>query len=130
MPIGAKSTFCNALDLKKQGGNTSSYPHIERRHTATLWTSQTGNEVPPKAAPHTVSNMVFGMCSFLHFRFTPGLPFPKLPLAFLTLIEGDNVRQDATGNVLDLMLRNAGIVDELLSASQVAKLPPIFQFCT
>ena len=70
--------------------------------------------------------MVFLNCSFLRFCFTLGLPFPKFPLTFLTLIEGDNVRQDAPGNVLDLMLRNTGIVDEFLPASQVAKLPPIF----
>ena len=50
--MGAKSKFCNALDLEKQGSNTSSYPHIERTHTATLRTSQIGNEVPPMAAPH------------------------------------------------------------------------------
>jgi len=54
MPMGAKSKFCNALDLEKQGSNTSSYPRIERAHMAPLWASQAGNEVPPKAAPHTV----------------------------------------------------------------------------
>ena len=63
------------------------------------------------------------MCFFLRFRFTSGLPFPKLPLTFLALIKGDNVRQNAPGNVLDLMLRNAGIVDEFLSTSQVKKFP-------
>ena len=65
---------------------------------------------------------------FLHSRFTLGLPFPELPLAFLTLVEGNDVRQDASCDVLDLMLRNTGIVDELLPASQVVMLPPIFQF--
>ena len=74
--------------------------------------------------------MMFWVCTFLHFCLTPGLPFPKFPLTFLTLIEGDNVRQDATGDMLDLMLRNTGIVDELLPASQVVMLPPIFSFCT
>ena len=54
MPMGAKSKFCNALDLEKQGSNTSSYPRIERAHMAPLWASQAGNEVPPRAAPHTV----------------------------------------------------------------------------
>ena len=54
MPMGAKSKFCNALDLEKQGSNTSSYPRIERAHMAPLWASQAGNEVPPKEAPHTV----------------------------------------------------------------------------
>ena len=53
MPMGEESKFCNALDLEKQGNNTSSYPHIERTRTAALRTSQTGNEVPPMVAPHT-----------------------------------------------------------------------------
>ena len=53
MTMGAKSKFCNSLDLEKQGNNTSSYPHIERTRTAALRTSQTGNEVPPMVAPHT-----------------------------------------------------------------------------
>jgi len=71
-------------------------------------------------------SMVFLNCSFLRFCFTPGLPFPKFPLTFFTLIECNDVRQDATGNVLDLMLRNTGIVDELLPASQVVKFTSDF----
>ena len=55
-----------------------------------------------------------------------GLPFPELPLTFFTLIKGDNVRQDTTGDVLNLMLRNTGIIDELLSASQVVKFTSDF----
>ncbi len=39
-------------------------------------------------------------------------------LAFLAFVVGENVREDAPGNVLNLMLRNTGIVDELLSTAQ------------
>lgn len=77
-----------------------------------------------------ILSMVFWMCAFLCFCFTPDLPLPKFPLTFLAPIEGDNIRQDTPGDVLNLMLRNTGIVDELLSASQVDLLPPIFSFCT
>ena len=38
------------------------------------------------------------------------LPFCKFPLPFLTLIEGQNVRQDAAGNGLDLMLWNTSYI--------------------
>ena len=31
---------------------------------------------------------------------------------------GENVREDAAGDLLDLMLRDAGIVDEFLSSTQ------------
>ena len=74
--------------------------------------------------------MIFWVCTFLHFCLTPGFPLPKFPLTFLTLIECNDVRQDALGDMLDLVLRNTGIVDELLPASQVVMLPPIFSFCT
>ena len=46
------------------------------------------------------------------------LPFPELPLTFFAFVVGENVGEDAPGDVLDLVLRNAGIVDELLSAAQ------------
>ena len=39
-------------------------------------------------------------------------------LTFFAFIVGENVRQDAPGNVLNLMLRNTGIVDALLFAAQ------------
>ena len=39
----------------------------------------------------------------------------------ITFIKGDNVRQDTTGNVHDLVLGNTGIVDELLPAGHVVK---------
>ena len=71
-------------------------------------------------------SMVFLNCSFLRFCFTSGLPFPKFPLSFLALVEGDNVGKDATGDMLNLVLRNTGIVDELLPASQVVKFTSDF----
>ena len=69
------------------------------------------------------SSVVLGVFGFFLQRLLLAFPLGKLPLTFLALIESDNVGQDATGNVLDLMLRNAGIVDELLPASQVVMLP-------
>ena len=46
------------------------------------------------------------------------LPFPELPLTFFAFVVGENVGEDAPGDVFDFVLRNAGIVDELLSAAQ------------
>ena len=44
-------------------------------------------------------------------------PLPELPLAFFAFVVGEYVRQDAPGDVLDFVLRNTGIVDELLLAA-------------
>ena len=58
-------------------------------------------------------------------RFCPvprRLPFGKFPLPFLTLVEGEDVRQQNSGDVLDLMLRDAAVVGELFPPAQVA--PP------
>ena len=41
-------------------------------------------------------------------------PCGKLPLAFLAVIVGEDVWQDAPRDLLDLILRDAGVVDELL----------------
>ena len=57
--------------------------------------------------------------SFRLSRFTLSQPLPELPLAFFALVIGEDVREDATGNVLDFVLRNTGIVYELLFAAQV-----------
>ena len=46
-------------------------------------------------------------------------PLPELPLAFFAFVVGEDIRENAPGNVLDLVLRNTGIVDKILSASQV-----------
>ena len=46
-------------------------------------------------------------------------PFGKFPLAFLALIESENVQHDTAGNGFNLMLWNVGIVDELFSSTQV-----------
>ena len=53
----------------------------------------------------------------LHFSLL--LPFKKLPLSFLALIEGQNVRQDAAGDCFNLVLRNIGVVDQLFSSTQM-----------
>ena len=49
-------------------------------------------------------------------------PFGKFPLPFLTLVKGENIRQQNSGDVLDLMLRDAAVVGELFPPAQVA--PP------
>ena len=49
-------------------------------------------------------------------------PFGKFPLPFLTLVKGKNIRQQNSGDVLDLMLRDAAVVGELFPPAQVA--PP------
>ena len=58
---------------------------------------------------------------FLSFRlscFTLSLPFPELPLAFFAFVIGEDVGEDTPGDVLDFVLRNTGIVYELLLAAQ------------
>ena len=56
--------------------------------------------------------------SFRLFRFTLSQPILELPLAFFTFVVGENVGEDAPGDILDFVLRNTGIVDELLFAAQ------------
>ena len=46
------------------------------------------------------------------------LPFCELSLSFFTLIESEDVRENAARDLLDFMLRDAGIVDEFLSSTQ------------
>ena len=43
--------------------------------------------------------------------FPPFLPFGKLPLAFLTFIESENIRHDTAGDSLNLILGNVGAID-------------------
>ena len=62
--------------------------------------------------------LAFPFLSFRLFRFTLSQPLPEVPLTFFTFVIGENVREDAPGNVLDFMLRNTGIVDELFLAAQ------------
>ena len=69
------------------------------------------------------SGDVLAVAVFVRFCPVPRrLPFSKLPLPFLTLVEGEDVRQQNSGDVLDLMLRDAAVVGELFSPAQVA--PP------
>ena len=62
--------------------------------------------------------LAFPYLSFRCFRFTLSQPLPELPLTFFTFVVGENVGEDAPGDVLDFVLRNTGIVDELLLAAQ------------
>ena len=62
--------------------------------------------------------LAFPCLSFRLSRFTLSQPLPELPLAFFTFVVGENVEEDAPGDVLNFVLRNTGIVDELLFAAQ------------
>ena len=66
----------------------------------------------------------FTVISFRLFCFTMSHPFLELPLSFLALIEWDNVGEDTPGDVLDLVLRNAGIVDVILLRTELVNFPP------
>ena len=70
------------------------------------------------ATPCSVTCLLFPFLSFRLFHFMLSLPFPELPLAFFTFVIGENIREDAPGDVFNLVLRNTGIVDELLFAAQ------------
>ena len=69
-------------------------------------------------APCSVTCLLFPFLSFRLSRFTLSLPFPELLLAFFAFVVGEDVRQETPGDVLDFVLRNAGIVDELFPAAQ------------
>ena len=62
----------------------------------------------------------FTVLSFRCFRLTLSQPILELPLTFFTFVVGEDVRENAPGDVLDFVLRNTGIVDELLLAAQAA----------
>ena len=70
------------------------------------------------AAPCSVTCLLFPFLSFRCFRFTLSQPFPELPLTFFALVAGEDVRENAPGDVLDFVLRNIGIVDELFPVAQ------------
>ena len=69
-------------------------------------------------APCSVTCLLFPFLSFRLSRFTLSQPLPELPLAFFAFVIGEDVGEDAPGNVFNLVLRNTGIVDELLLAAQ------------
>ena len=69
-------------------------------------------------APCSVTCLLFPFLSFRLFRFTLSQPLLELPLSFFALVIGEDVRENAPGDVLDFVLRNTGIVDELLLAAQ------------
>ena len=62
--------------------------------------------------------LAFPYLSFRLFRFTQSQPFSELPLTFFAFVIGENVRENAPGDVFDFVLRNTGIIDELLFAAQ------------
>ena len=72
----------------------------------------------------SVTCLLFPFLSFRLFRFALSLPFPELPLAFFAFIVGENIREDAPGNVFNLVLRNTGIGDCLFYGSS-RSFPPV-----
>ena len=55
---------------------------------------------------------------FARLRMLLCLPCGKFLLPFLALIESENIRHQASGDVFDHMLRNSGIVDEFFASTQ------------
>ena len=62
--------------------------------------------------------LAFPYLSFRLIRFTLSKPLLELSLTFFALVIGEDVRENAPGDVLDFVLRNTGIIDELLFAAQ------------
>ena len=63
------------------------------------------------------------------FEIPLPLPFCELSLSFFTLIESEDVRENAARDLLDFMLRDAGIVDELLRLPEIVLLcAPVVDF--
>ena len=62
--------------------------------------------------------LAFPCLSLRLFRFALSQPLPELPLAFFAFVVGEDVGEDAPGNVLDFVLRNTGMLHELLFAAQ------------
>lgn len=69
------------------------------------------------------SGDVLAVAVFVRFCPVPcRLPFGKFPLTLLAFVVGEDIRQQDSGDVLDLMLRDAAVVGELFPPTQVA--PP------
>ena len=62
------------------------------------------------------------------FLFPLGFPRRELPLAFLALIEREDIRQEAPGQLFDLVLRDVGVVYELFPTTQC--LPPMLRYAS
>ena len=69
-------------------------------------------------APCSVTFLLSPFLSFRLSRFMLSLPFPELPLTFFAFVVGEDVGENTPGDVLDFVLRNTGIVYELLLAAQ------------
>ena len=66
------------------------------------------------AVTQNILSIVVLRLSLFPLRF----PFGKLPPALLAVIVGENVRQDTPRNLLNFVLRDVGVVNELLSSPQ------------
>ena len=66
----------------------------------------------------TVTRNILSIVVLCLSLFPLRFPFGKLPLTLCAVIVGENVRQDTPRNLLNFVLRDVGVVDELLSSSQ------------
>ena len=57
--------------------------------------------------------------SLLRFGLSLFLPLRKFSLPLFALVESENIGQDTTGDGLDLVLGNVGVVDGFLSLAQI-----------
>ena len=62
--------------------------------------------------------LAFPYLSFRLSRFTLSQPLPELPLTFFAFVVGEDVGENTPSDVLDFVLRNTGIIYELLLAAQ------------
>ena len=62
--------------------------------------------------------LAFPCLSFRLSRFTLSQPLPELPLTFFAFVIGEDIKKNTPGDVFDFVLRNTGIVYELLLAAQ------------
>ncbi len=66
------------------------------------------------AVTRNILSIVVLCLSLLPLRF----PFGKLPLPLCAVVVGEDVRQDTPRDLLNFVLRDVGVVDELLSSPQ------------
>ena len=72
------------------------------------------------AVTRNILSIVVLCLSLLPLRF----PFGKLPLPLCAVVVGEDVRQDTPRDLLNFVLRDVGVVDELLSSPQRCRHNP------
>ena len=79
--------------------------------------------MPLQISMYLLSGDILAATVFDRFcRIPRRFPFGKRPLSFLTFVVGKDVWQEDSGDVFKRVLRDAAVVDELLSSAQAA--PP------